>query len=82
MGSKADELKKLIEQAKQQFAATEYEMTSLSSGAPKWSIPDRRIAMRYLLDVVKGGMDPQHWARLHPAEWARLVQVAPHRRAS
>ena len=82
MGSKAEELKRLIEQAKQQLAATEFDMASLSPTTPKWSIPDRRIAMRYLLDVVKGGMDPKHWARLHPAEWARLVQVAPHRRAS
>jgi len=77
VASKADELKTLIEQAKQQLAATEFEMGSLSPAAPKWSIPDRRIAMRYLIDVVKDGMDPTHWARLHPAEWERLVQVAP-----
>jgi len=82
MGSKTDELKKLIELARQQLAATEFDMASLSPPTPKWSIPDRRIGMRYLLDVVKGGMDPQHWARLHPAEWARLVQVAPHKKAS
>jgi hypothetical protein len=80
MGSKADELRTLIEQAKQQLAATEFDMASLSPTTPKWSIPDRRIGMRYLLDVVKGGMDPQHWARLHPSEWARLVQVAPLKR--
>jgi hypothetical protein len=42
----------------------------------KWSIPDRKIAMKYLI-AVKGGMDPQQWAALHPAEWERLIQVAP-----
>jgi hypothetical protein len=45
----------------------------------KWSIPDRKIAMKYLL-AVKGGMDPKQWAQLHPAEWARLIQVAPLRK--
>jgi hypothetical protein len=33
----------------------------------KWSIPDRRIAMKYLL-AVKQGMDPKQWAALHPVE--------------
>ena len=45
----------------------------------KWSIPDRKIAMKYLI-AVKGGMDPQQWAQLHPAEWERLIQVAPLRK--
>ena len=45
----------------------------------KWSIPDRKIAMKYLI-AVKGGMDPKQWAQLHPAEWARLIQVAPLRK--
>jgi hypothetical protein len=33
----------------------------------KWSIPDRKIAMRYLI-AVKEGMDPRQWAQLHPAD--------------
>jgi hypothetical protein len=45
----------------------------------KWSIPDRKIAMKYLI-AVKEGMDPKQWAQLHPAEWARLIQVAPLRK--
>lgn len=45
----------------------------------KWSIPDRKIAMKYLI-AVKGGMDPRQWAQLHPAEWERLIQVAPLRK--
>jgi hypothetical protein len=45
----------------------------------KWSIPDRKIAMKYLI-AVKGGMDSQQWAQLHPAEWERLIQVAPLRK--
>ncbi len=45
----------------------------------KWSIPDRKIAMNYLL-AVKGGMDPKQWAQLHPAEWARLIEIAPLKR--
>jgi ABC-type phosphate transport system ATPase subunit len=27
----------------------------------KWSIPDRKIAMKYLI-AVKDGMDPKQWA--------------------
>jgi hypothetical protein len=42
----------------------------------KWSIPDRKIALKYLL-AVKQGMDPRQWAQLHPAEWKRLVEIAP-----
>ena len=42
----------------------------------KWSIPDRKIAMNYLL-AVKGGMDPKQWAALHPVEWKRLIEIAP-----
>jgi hypothetical protein len=42
----------------------------------KWSIPDRKIAIKYLI-AVKGGMDPKQWAALHPVEWERLIQVAP-----
>jgi hypothetical protein len=57
--------------------ATEFEMGALSPAAPSWSIPDRRIAMRYLIDRMKGGMNPKHWAHLHPAEWEWLVLVAP-----
>ena len=45
----------------------------------RWSIPDRKIAMKYLI-AVKGGMDPRQWAQLHPAEWERLIQVAPLRK--
>jgi hypothetical protein len=45
----------------------------------KWSIPDRRIAMKYLI-AVKGGMDPKQWAALHPVEWKRLVEIAPLKR--
>ena len=42
----------------------------------KWSIPDRKIAMKYLI-AVKGGMDPKQWAAFHPVEWKRLVEIAP-----
>jgi hypothetical protein len=42
----------------------------------KWSIPDRKIAMKYLI-AVKGGMEPKQWAQLHPVEWERLVEIAP-----
>ena len=42
----------------------------------KWSIPDRKIAMKYLI-AVKDGMDPKQWAALHPVEWKRLVEIAP-----
>jgi len=45
----------------------------------RWSIPDRKIAMKYLI-AVKGGMDPKQWAQLHPAEWNRLVEIAPLKR--
>jgi hypothetical protein len=45
----------------------------------KWSIPDRKIAMKYLI-AVKGGMDPKQWAQLHPIEWERLVEIAPLKR--
>ena len=45
----------------------------------KWSIPDRKIAMKYLI-AVKGGMDPKQWAALHPDEWKRLVEIAPLKR--
>jgi hypothetical protein len=46
----------------------------------KWSIPDRKIAMRYLI-AVKDGMDPKQWAALHPVEWKRLVEIAPLKRS-
>ena len=80
MGSKAEELKRLIEQAKQQLAATEFDLAF--SFARRAEMVDSRPADRHALplDVVKGGMDPKHWARLHPSEWARLVQVAPLKR--
>jgi hypothetical protein len=45
----------------------------------KWSIPDQKIAMKYLI-AVKGGMDPKQWAALHPVEWERLVEIAPLKR--
>jgi hypothetical protein len=45
----------------------------------KWSIPDRKIAMKYLIGV-KEGMDPKQWAALHPVEWKRLVEIAPLKR--
>jgi hypothetical protein len=45
----------------------------------KWSIPDRKIALKYLL-AIKGGMDQRQWAALHPVEWKRLVEIAPLRR--
>jgi hypothetical protein len=46
----------------------------------KWSIPDRKIAMKYLI-AVKDGMDPKQWAALHPVEWKRLVEIAPLKRS-
>jgi len=45
----------------------------------KWSIPDRKIALKFLL-AIKGGMEQRQWAQLHPAEWKRLVEIAPLRR--
>jgi hypothetical protein len=53
--------------------------TRQNTGDDKWSIPDRKIAMKYLI-AVKGGMDPRQWAALHPVEWKRLVEIAPLRR--
>jgi hypothetical protein len=45
----------------------------------KWSIPDRKIALKFLL-AVKGGMEQRQWAQLHPAEWARLIEIVPLKR--
>jgi hypothetical protein len=45
----------------------------------KWSIPDRKIALKFLL-AIKGGMTQQQWATLHPVEWKRLVEIAPLKR--
>jgi hypothetical protein len=45
----------------------------------KWSIPDRKIALKFLI-AVKGGMTQQQWAALHPADWKRLVEIAPLKR--
>jgi hypothetical protein len=45
----------------------------------KWSIPDRKIALKFLL-AIKGGMEQRQWAALHPAEWKRLVEIAPLKR--
>jgi hypothetical protein len=45
----------------------------------KWSIPDRKIALKFLI-AVKGGMTQQQWAALHPVDWKRLVEIAPLKR--
>jgi hypothetical protein len=45
----------------------------------RWSIPDRKIALKFLL-AIKGGMEQRQWAQLHPAEWARLIEIAPLKR--
>jgi hypothetical protein len=45
----------------------------------KWSIPDRKIAVKYLL-AVKQGIEPRQWAALHPDEWRRLLEIAPLKR--
>jgi hypothetical protein len=45
----------------------------------KWSIPDRKIALKFLL-AIKGGMEQRQWAALHPVEWKRLVEIAPLKR--
>jgi hypothetical protein len=45
----------------------------------KWSIPDRKMALKFLL-AIKGGMDQRQFAQLHPAEWARLLEIAPLKR--
>jgi hypothetical protein len=45
----------------------------------KWSIPDRKMALKFLI-AIKGGMDQRQWAQLHPAEWKRLVEIAPLKR--
>jgi hypothetical protein len=29
---------------------------------------------------MKQGMEPRQWAQLHPAEWERLVEIAPLKR--
>jgi hypothetical protein len=46
----------------------------------RWSIPDRKIAIKYLIDVTQRGMTQQQWAALHPEWWKRLVEVAPLRK--
>jgi len=45
----------------------------------RWSIPDRKIALKFLI-AIKGGMEQRQWAALHPVEWNRLVEVAPLKR--
>lgn len=45
----------------------------------RWSIPDRKIALKYLL-AIKGGMEQRQWAALHPVEWKRLIEIAPLKR--
>ena len=70
-----------IEKLKQMASLGLSESEQLLSGdrRHKWSIPDRKIAMKYLI-AVKGGMDPKQWAALHPDEWKRLVEIAPLKR--
>jgi hypothetical protein len=70
-----------IEMLKQMASLGLAESEQLLSGdrRHKWSIPDRKIAMKYLI-AVKGGMDPKQWAQLHPVEWERLVEIAPLKR--
>ena len=65
-------IEQLIARAKATLEARTQELAPFFvSEAPKWTISDRKIAMRYLIDCVRGGMDPKHWAQLHPAEWKR-----------
>jgi hypothetical protein len=45
----------------------------------KWSVPDRKIALKFLL-AIKGGTEQRPWATLHPVEWKRLVEIAPLKR--
>jgi hypothetical protein len=45
----------------------------------KWSIQDRKIALKFLL-AIKGGMEQRQWAALHPDEWRRLIEIAPLKR--
>ena len=45
----------------------------------RWSIPDRKIALKFLI-AIKGGMEQRQWAALHPVEWKRLVEIAPLKR--
>jgi hypothetical protein len=45
----------------------------------RWSIPDRKIALKFLI-AIKGGMEQRQWAALHPEEWARLLEIAPLKR--
>jgi hypothetical protein len=45
----------------------------------KWSIPDRKIALKFLI-AIEGGMEQRQWAALHPEEWARLLEIAPLKR--
>jgi hypothetical protein len=46
----------------------------------KWSIPDRKMGIKFLI-AIKGGMTQQQWAALHPVEWKRLVEIAPLKRS-
>ena len=45
----------------------------------KSSIPDRKIALKFLI-AIKGGMEQRQWAALHPADWKRLLEIAPLKR--
>jgi hypothetical protein len=70
--TKSELIKQKIEELKQRASRGLEEMDLLSGdhSRPRWSVPDRKIAMKYLI-AVKQGMDPRQWAQLHPAEWKR-----------
>ena len=74
-------IKEKIEQLKQMatLGLAETEHLLGVDCQPKWSIPDRKIALKFLI-AIKGGMEQRQWAQLHPAEWERLIQVAPLRK--
>ncbi len=76
--AKSDLIKQKIEELKQRASRGLEEMHLLSGdhSRPRWSIPDRKIALKYLL-AVRQGVDPRKWAQLNPAEWNRLVEIAP-----
>ena len=79
--SKRGSIERKIQQLKQMatLGLAESEQLLGEDRRHRWSIPDRKIAMKYLI-AVKDSMDSKQWAALHPVEWKRLVEIAPLKR--